>query len=153
MEDIKREGFNPYFIGLPILIPPRSILPMLPSMFQSLFYWITYSYAYLFEYYYYMKMLFQSLFYWITYSYRPLPTGITGNGMLVSILILLDYLFLYEHEAEQAAKIFEQVSILILLDYLFLWSLELLFKWTNEIVSILILLDYLFLWADFIHKA
>ena len=37
-------GFNPYFIGLPILINIDTYHEYLFSMFQSLFYWITYSY-------------------------------------------------------------------------------------------------------------
>ena len=36
--------FNPYFIGLPILIMYLFYHPMVLLMFQSLFYWITYSY-------------------------------------------------------------------------------------------------------------
>ena len=39
---------------------------------------------------------------------------------MVSILILLDYLFLYS--VETSARICAEVSILILLDYLFLWA-------------------------------
>ena len=86
--------FNPYFTGLPILILTTLGSPYVLIRFQSLFYWITYSYTteyynldmlqmvlililldYLFlflgilwlkEY----KEWFQSLFYWITYSYK-----------------------------------------------------------------------------------
>ena len=39
------KSFNPYFIGLPILIKgERAILYTCSQRFQSLFYWITYSY-------------------------------------------------------------------------------------------------------------
>ena len=62
--------------------------------------------------------LFQSLFYWITYSYTVLLTIWIG-GQTVSILILLDYLFLYYGESSVFYDI-NVVSILILLDYLFL---------------------------------
>ena len=37
-------SFNPYFIGLPILISFTIFINTLFSWFQSLFYWITYSY-------------------------------------------------------------------------------------------------------------
>ena len=61
----------------------------------------------------------------------------------VSILILLDYLFLLTtHNFSDIDNI--KVSILILLDYLFL-SLVLKIAVTAIMVSILILLDYLFL--------
>ena len=60
---------------------------------QSLFYWITYSYD--------QNILMrsqdlkmsQSLFYWITYSYSGYKDD-EVNFKTVSILILLDYLFL-----------------------------------------------------------
>ena len=64
--------------------------------FQSLFYWITYSYksghkdcsSFFFK-------LFQSLFYWITYSYMYKENIMNTIKNGVSILILLDYLFLW----------------------------------------------------------
>ena len=59
---------NPYFIGLPILIMSQFIMQFEDGKFQSLFYWITYSY--------------------IVKSVQ----GIIK--VQVSILILLDYLFL-----------------------------------------------------------
>ena len=64
-------GFNPYFIGLPILITSSMIeCRFSREEFQSLFYWITYSYRKgleaILE-----NIKFQSLFYWITYSYKP----------------------------------------------------------------------------------
>ena len=64
------EGLNPYFIGLSILI-----LKKLSSV-DSIFSWKS-----------------QSLFYWIIYSYfmNPKDSRLTWE---VSILILLDYLFL-----------------------------------------------------------
>ena len=67
----------------------------------------------------------------------------------VSILILLDYLFLLDDKFNRLLWR-NRVSILILLDYLFLLD-----DMMNNIkdftkVSILILLDYLFLfWRDF----
>ena len=67
----QREGLNPYFIGLPILIM-RTVSwedKLLKHQSQSLFYWITYS-----------------------YTYKDIYKEIEKN---VSILILLDYLFLY----------------------------------------------------------
>ena len=41
----KSTCFNPYFTGLPILIIHDVDVCQLPIEFQSLFYWITYSYA------------------------------------------------------------------------------------------------------------
>ena len=136
-------GFNPYFTGLPILIyvniagdedsPEVSILILLDYLFLS-----KSSLEVSDE-----VVKFQSLFYWITYSYtyttcnkhrcdsgfNPYFTGLpililTGNteGLSkkeVSILILLDYLFLLKNKAEEAVE-GGVVSILILLDYLFL---------------------------------
>ena len=60
---------NPYFIGLPILMLRRKSI-----MKQN-------------------QGLSQSLFYWITYSYNISKDHLIGAGV-VSILILLDYLFL-----------------------------------------------------------
>ena len=37
--------FNPYFIGLPILIINSPLYKYIKRVFQSLFYWITYSYS------------------------------------------------------------------------------------------------------------
>ena len=68
-EKIFREGFNPYFIGLPILI----IIISFPII----------------------------------------------NMVIVSILILLDYLFLWKWNTKEKTMSVK-VSILILLDYLFL---------------------------------
>ena len=63
-------SFNPYFIGLPILIMGSRPLPTGITGFQSLFYWITYSYTYIVHLAPAEKLpVFQSLFYWITYSY------------------------------------------------------------------------------------
>ena len=65
-------GFNPYFTGLPILIQSYGVYCPVTSKFQSLFYWITYSY---------------------------LKANFSGkNHDVVSILILLDYLFLLSNE-------------------------------------------------------
>ena len=86
--------FNPYFIGLPILILVMVTDNLDRTMFQSLFYWITYSYNLevdntsscthgfnpyfiglpILIRYFLVKVdmknsVFQSLFYWITYSY------------------------------------------------------------------------------------
>ena len=63
------------------------------EQFQSLFYWITYSYFFSIRMLIICRLLFQSLFYWITYSYiYSISCLFTINK--VSILILLDYLFL-----------------------------------------------------------
>ena len=112
----------------------------------------------------------QSLFYWITYSYNAIRIGEGNDYTKVSILILLDYLFLCIQnyvegvlslcglnpyfiglpilisESQRARARTSSVSILILLDYLFLSQnlIKILGKGTNR-VSILILLDYLFL--------
>ena len=89
--------FNPYFTGLPILIPGNLRYEEFTPVFQSLFYWITYSYK----------------------------TDEDGRMWIepVSILILLDYLFLYFLNSS-SENIGLSVSILILLDYLFLWKLK-----------------------------
>ena len=60
--------FNPYFTGLPILISIYNMEDI-------------------------RRIRFQSLFYWITYSYNLLTVNLNLCGF-VSILILLDYLFL-----------------------------------------------------------
>ena len=64
--------------------------------------------------------LFQSLFYWITYSYFYLYS-LSYCSFTVSILILLDYLFLFQQVCRLQEVLFF-VSILILLDYLFLYT-------------------------------
>ena len=64
-------GLNPYFIGLPILI----IIPTNDKADISL--------------------SSQSLFYWITYSYINPEEKSIAIKKNVSILILLDYLFLF----------------------------------------------------------
>ena len=61
----------------------------------------------------------QSLFYWIIYSYDLKSQGLYYYQLLVSILILLDYLFLSCYLKSNSINI-DLVSILILLDYLFL---------------------------------
>ena len=63
------KGLNPYFIGLPILIDEEIADECLA------------------------QILSQSLFYWITYSYNELFYA-QVMSVNVSILILLDYLFL-----------------------------------------------------------
>ena len=63
-------GFNPYFTGLPILITFNVFVLIGSNMFQSLFYWITYSYIKKRREENTLKRTFQSLFYWITYSYK-----------------------------------------------------------------------------------
>jgi len=86
--------------------------------------------------------------------FTGLPILIVINNMnkdikdIVSILILLDYLFLL-YEVREKVKYFK-VSILILLDYLFL-SNDLIKEWSDQVeVSILILLDYLFLYQSLV---
>ena len=85
----------------------------------------------------------QSLFYWIIYSYEDVNFCVKGiekglnpyfiglstlmgkrrvdtwSALLVSILILLDYLLLFLHQLINPIRI-RMVSILILLDYLLL---------------------------------
>ena len=68
--EVEEKGFNPYFIGLPILIQSQPVIGFLYS--------------------------------------------------LVSILILLDYLFLFWYKSNSSRIHRSIVSILILLDYLFL---------------------------------
>ena len=72
---------NPYFIGLPILI-------MLLKLVEAV-----------------TIMKSQSLFYWITYSYKSRPSIHSSFSQNVSILILLDYLFLFSiQELENIEK-------------------------------------------------
>ena len=87
-------SFNPYFTGLPILITRLEYtVERFNDRFQSLFYWITYSYSKERIVQEAIINLFQSLFYWITYSYI-LISFLSSLAVFVSILILLDYLFL-----------------------------------------------------------
>ena len=51
--------------------------------------------------------MFQSLFYWITYSYEMEWTKSRRSPHAVSILILLDYLFLYDFIEISETKIGE----------------------------------------------
>ena len=90
----------------------------------------------------YFLNLSQSLFYWIIYSYSE-SKGLLCRILDVSILILLDYLFLFL--SLFLILIIVLVSILILLDYLFLSDQTNMQEETGNVVSILILLDYLFL--------
>ena len=164
------KSFNPYFTGLPILMKKRqvctlilllqvSILILLDYLFlftragctnsfiskgfQSLFYWITYSYTASGCAPSPSPRPFQSLFYWITYSYSLITWEESTLKLNVSILILLDYLFLLDFNT-LCIKIKRKVSILILLDYLFLLLIKYVYN-KSVLVSILILLDYLFL--------
>ena len=91
---ILQDWFNPYFTGLPILIQYIDMIAAKYAMVQSLFYWITYSY--------HLKIFGVCLIFWMG-----------------SILILLDYLFLWVGD-RCLLKRKERGSILILLDYLFL---------------------------------
>ena len=90
--------------------------------------------------------MFQSLFYWITYSYylqfsHNLPLFLGFNPYFTGLPILIDtgyhihiygiefqslfYWITYSYEIEEAADAtFEEVSILILLDYLFLLTIK-----------------------------
>ena len=65
------------------------------------------------------RLEFQSLLYWIYYSYKKYLKEVMNN-MLVSILIILDLLFLFRVRsgADDHAL---RVSILIILDILFLY--------------------------------
>ena len=69
MSELQWDSLNPYFIGLPILIIEYMRVICNYQMSQSLFYWITYSYD------------------WLKFIEHNDKTP-------VSILILLDYLFL-----------------------------------------------------------
>ena len=113
-------GLNPYFIGLPILIKDVKLYN-LQRGHKS-----------------------QSLFYWITYSYK-FKFNLEGVAFDVSILILLDYLFLY------LKYIFCMIYIISCLNPYFI-GLPILIIYRKKnlkrkcvVVSILILLDYLFL--------
>ena len=89
-----------------------------------------------------MKMKSQSLFYWIIYSYRVNFMDLKNLIEDVSILILLDYLFLFRLKStfvfryEGLNPYFIGLSILIR---------KVITKDLSQKVSILILLDYLFL--------
>ena len=88
-------SLNPYFTGLSILIVPMdapNVNMGQPS--QSLFYWIIYSYDSLIVEIFNFVNGSQSLFYWIIYSYLIKNNSILDIKRNVSILILLDYLFL-----------------------------------------------------------
>ena len=85
--------FNPYFTGLPILINIWYSVNKIEDIVSIL---ILLDYLFLSEEDYYNQYEedeFQSLFYWITYSYYNNSKS-TNWIYLVSILILLDYLFL-----------------------------------------------------------
>ena len=89
---LENKSFNPYFTGLPILI--ISVINILAMKFVSIL--ILLDYLFLFWSYSFLSKLstqFQSLFYWITYSYQSQNFSLRLL-YLVSILILLDYLFL-----------------------------------------------------------
>ena len=138
------KGFNPYFIGLPILMLQflyRSLT--LHCQFQSLFYWITYSYLEGFAVYGGGEM-FQSLFYWITYSYyNEIKRRRTYQVLFQSLFYWITYSYLLYSFAYWYSLL---VSILILLDYLFLLGSTPWITTPRTAVSILILLDYLFLY-------
>ena len=67
---------------------------------QSLFYWITYSYIIVSALVRSACPESQSLFYWITYSYTELTLPHLETAQVVSILILLDYLFLFPYKTK-----------------------------------------------------
>ena len=85
--------FNPYFTGLPILISATRIFLNCVTKFQSLFYWITYSYGV-------SNILHGNQVNSFNPYFTGLPILIISSipppiiFFLVSILILLDYLFL-----------------------------------------------------------
>ena len=86
--------------------------------FQSLFYWITYSYI-LSSCFYLKYLLFQSLFYWITYSYILLYWNhLECNCKFQSLFYWITYSY---SSSDSYVSSLIKVSILILLDYLFLW--------------------------------
>ena len=112
------------------------------EMFQSLFYWITYSYL-VRTLVVYPDVLFQSLFYWITYSYGE-SVGIKLKKEKVSILILLDYLFLFFTPGREMFEVNRFQSLFYWITYSY--SIRHLIPHVcSNVVSILILLDYLFL--------
>ena len=87
---------------------------------QSLFYWIIYSYLLPLFRIYQCFQLSQSLFYWIIYSYSFLQFLLLDIlACLNPYFIGLSILMVYCPEAQELGEI---VSILILLDYLFLFS-------------------------------
>ena len=117
--NVQEQCFNPYFIGLPILISSESptdsrafryvsILILLDYLFLSslnicigidavVSILILLDYLFLYRRRTPVRVnpaLFQSLFYWITYSYNRTSQH-SYDPSQVSILILLDYLFLY----------------------------------------------------------
>ena len=67
------KGFNPYFIGLPILILPTLVESILCLLFQSLFYWITYSY--------------------IMEDWRTTPDSFSFNPYFIGLPILIRWIF------------------------------------------------------------
>ncbi len=88
------ESFNPYFIGLPILIWAISLGPVNKGdCFNPYFIGLPILMGECIGQILRRRTQFQSLFYWITYSYGGIYYGKTKNEK-VSILILLDYLFL-----------------------------------------------------------
>ena len=114
------QGFNPYFTGLSILILSNKV-DMLCNNVSFNPYFTGLSILIYIEYIRkYIRKWFQSLFYWIIYSYIMLRSRIENYVDMVSILILLDYLFLLSFEDTTGRTV--AVSILILLDYLFLWG-------------------------------
>ena len=110
---------------------------------QSLFYWIIYSYYVLFLVFHNMPICLNPYFIGLSILMKATVRSQKKQSK-VSILILLDYLFLLGGKSyEQLWK--KIVSILILLDYLFLSSASISNLPMFPTVSILILLDYLFL--------
>ena len=89
------EGLNPYFIGLSILIILNHKNSTRLSQSQSLFYWIIYSYTVAnIELDYKPEASLNPYFIGLSILINPdYYSHIIGN--IVSILILLDYLFLY----------------------------------------------------------
>ena len=63
-------GFNPYYIGFYSLIHKPYSFTIEEGKFQSLFYWILFSYIRPQGDYEASKDVFQSLFYWILFSYK-----------------------------------------------------------------------------------
>ena len=113
-------SLNPYFTGLSILITIKVERNFFKGLSQSLFYWIIYSYPRQRHRGSKPRTTSQSLFYWIIYSYRRQIWTCILSLFKVSILILLDYLFLYV-PSSMFTETCSTVSILILLDYLFLF--------------------------------
>ena len=112
------QSFNPYFTGLPILIlGPASPLPPEYLSFNPYFTGLPILILVTLDDY-GSAPEFQSLFYWITYSYMKKKW--TKNNSTTSFNPYFTGLPILIKRKENSWKNYSKVSILILLDYLFL---------------------------------